>query len=204
MPTPRLVVIVLVLAVLSGCHAKADAKYPQDLSACDLLSRETAARVTDVGARLGAAQEKESQVPLPFKYCEWSFKQPRAHWYSAYRKGPVERRLTIHVSVYPAKRHAADGAAGEYDGQRKSQVAAHATVADVPGIGAAAFLSTDDFQGLVTSNVWFRRSNAVVEVTLWGTDCCVNKTAAAQMQAANRRKLLLAAATAADHTLLGR
>ncbi|MGZ0149304.1 hypothetical protein ACXJJ3_19705 [Kribbella sp. WER1] len=204
MPTPRLVAIVLVLAVLSGCQSKVDAKYPESLSACELLPREQAVRVTDVGARLGTAQEKESHVLLPYKYCLWSFKQPRAHWYSAYAKGPIERRLTIHVSVYPAKRHGADGAAGEYDDQRSSQVANHATVGDVPGIGESAFLATEVFHGMATSRLWFRRSNALVEVELWGTDCCADKTQETQMQAANRRKLLLAAATAADRTLLGR
>jgi hypothetical protein len=201
---PRLAVVVLLLAALCGCQAKADAKYPGTLTACELLPREAAVRVTDVGTKLSAGQAKESHVIVPYKYCLWSFEQPRAHWYSAYQKGPTERRLTIQVSVRSAKQHGADGAAGEYDGQRSSQVANGATVADVPGIGEAAFLATDDFQGMVTSRVWFRRSNAVVDVELSGRDCCVNKTVETQMQAANRRKLLLAAATAADRTLLGR
>ncbi|WP_427886525.1 hypothetical protein ACQHIV_27695 [Kribbella sp. GL6] len=204
MPTPRLVAIALVLAVLAGCQAKVDAKYPGALAACDLLTRDQAIRATDVGAKLSTAQAKESHVIVPYKYCVWSYKQPRAHWYSAYAQGPIERRLKISVSVHTAKQHGATGAIAEYDGQRGSMVANHATVGDVPGIGEEAFLATDDFQGLVTSRVWFRRSNAVVEVELWGTDCCVQKTVETQMQAANRRRLLLAAATAADRTLQGR
>ncbi|MFF0266561.1 hypothetical protein [Kribbella sp. NPDC004536] len=204
MPTPRLVAIVLVLVVLSGCQPKVDARYPNTLTACDLLPREAAVRVTDVGAQLGTAQAKESHVIVPYKYCEWSYKQPRAHWYSGYKPGPTERELTIHLSVHTKKQHGADGAGAEYGGQRDSQVANGAMVSDLPGIGDAAFLATDDFHGMVTSRIWFRRSNALVEVELWGRDCCVNRTAETQMQAANRRKLLLAAATAADRTLLAR
>ncbi|MFD7153808.1 hypothetical protein ACFV9C_04390 [Kribbella sp. NPDC059898] len=204
MPTPRMVAIVLVLAVLAGCQATVDAKYPGTLTACDLLPRDQAIQVTDVGAKLSTAQAKESHVLVPYKYCLWSYKQPRAHWYSAYAQGPIERQLKIYVSVHTAKQHGAKGAIAEYDGQRSSMVANHATVGDVPGIGEQAFLATDDFQGLVTSRVWFRRSNAVVEVELWGTDCCASKTQQTQMQAANRRRLLLAAATAADRNLPGR
>ena len=189
---------------MPGCRPQADAKYPATLTACDLLPREAAVQVTDVGAQLGTAQAKESHVIVPYKYCEWSYKQPRPHWYSAYKPGPTERELTIHLSVHTRKQHGADGATAEYNGQRNSRIADGATVSDIPEIGDAAFLATDDFQGLVTSRIWFRRSNALVEVDLSGRDCCVNRTAETQMRAENRRKLLLAAAAAADRTLLGR
>jgi hypothetical protein len=202
MPALRLVVIALIVALLPGCQAKPEAKYPQSLSACELLPREAAVRVTDVGGKLGAAQAKESHVLVPYQYCLWEYKQSREHSWSAYQAGPVERRLTMRVSVYSAKRRGAAGASGELSGQRDSLVASGTAIVQVPGLGEAAFLATDGFQGQLTTRIWFRRSNAVVTVELSGRDCCVNKTADADMQAANRRKLVLAAATTADHTLL--
>lgn len=204
MPALRLVVIALILALLPGCQAKPEAKYPQSLSACELLPREAAARVTDVGGKLGAAQAKESRVLVPYKYCLWEYAQSRKHSWSAYRPGPVQRRLTTRVNVYSAEQQGAEGASGELSGQRDSLVASGTAVAEVPGLGEAAFLATDGFQGQLTTRVWFRRSNAVVTVELSGRDCCLNKTVDTDMQAANRRKLVLAAATATDRTLLTR
>ena len=193
--------MVLLVVLVPACQAKPEAKYPTSLTPCELLPREAAVRVTDVGTKLGAGQAKESHVLIRYKYCEWYYRQPRAHVWSAYRPGPVERRLTIRVSVIPAGRHGADGAAGEYQSERDSRVGDGAVVADLSGPGEEAFLTSDEFGGRTTAQLTFRRSNAVVTVELSGRDCC---RGTGEMRSANRRKLLIAAATAADHTLLTR
>ncbi|HWD82692.1 MAG TPA: hypothetical protein VG497_27515 [Kribbella sp.] len=202
MPLPRLAVIALILALVTGCEAKPEAKYPDSLTACELLPRVAASRVTDVGAKLSDGQAKESHLLFKYKYCEWSYEQPRKHAWSPYQPGPVERRLTIRLTVISAGRHGAAGAAGEYTSQRDSRVKDGAAVADLPGPGESAFMATDEYGGRTTATVWFRRSNAVVQVELSGRDCC--RRTSGDMQAANRRKLVIAAATAADQTLLTR
>lgn len=204
MPSLRLVAVALAVVFLSACHAEPDAKYPESLGACELLPREAAIRVTDAGGKISAAQEKESHILLPYKYCLWEYKQSTKSFWSAYRPGPIGRQLTINVQVISAKAGGTPVAVTRYVGDRDSYHQNGSGAEAVPGIGEAAFVSTSGFQGHVTGVLEFRRSNAVVTVQLSGRDCCVRKVVETDMQAANRRRLLLAAATAADQTLLGR
>ena len=58
--------------------------------------------------------------------------------------------------------------------------------------------------GPVEGRLEFRRSNAVVRVSLSGRDCCVRTTGEFDLSAAKRRQLLVSAAKAADQTLSAR
>lgn len=203
MPSLRPVAVVLAIALLPACHAEPEAKYPASLGACELLPREAAIRVTDAGAKLSAAQEKESHILLPYKYCLWDYKQSRKSFWSAYQPGPIGRQLTINVQVVPADSGGAPAAVTRYDGDRDSHHHDGSGEQAVPGIGEAAFASTSEFQGHATGLLEFRRSNAVVTIRLSGRDCCVRKVET-DMQAANRRRILLAVGKTADQTLLTR
>ncbi|MEU4193003.1 hypothetical protein AB0E69_13980 [Kribbella sp. NPDC026611] len=204
MPSLRPVVALsAVLLLLPGCHAQPEARYSAGLGPCELLPRPAAVRATDVGAKIGPAQAKESHVLIPYKYCEWAYKQDRKHFWSAYRRGPVERRVTIELQVVSAKKGGAPAAGTRFDGDREDDRKNGAAITPVTGIGESAFQTVFTAEGASTGVLEFRRSNAVVTVKLTATDCC-RGTSEYEVPSGTRTRLLMTAATAADQTLLTR
>lgn len=199
----RLAVAFAAVVLLSACQPEPEAKYPKDLNSCELLPREAARKVTDVGAKLGPPEEKTFNFIVTYKYCKWSYKQPRDHWWSSYQKGPVKRDLTVRAEVTSKKSGGATAVAVQYDGDLDNERKQGHAVQEMPGIGEDAFISTQEYSdGQQRSEVTFRRSNALITVGLTGEDCCARQSD--DMQAANRRKIVLAAAKAADEALLSR
>ncbi|MFK4083855.1 hypothetical protein ACI2LF_07100 [Kribbella sp. NPDC020789] len=204
-PLMRPAVVLAAVVLLSACQPEPEAKYPADLNACELLPREAARRITDVGPSLGPAEEKTWNVIVTYKYCQWSYKQPREHFWSSYRKGPVKRTLTVRAQITPAKSGGATAVAVQYDGHLDSERQAGHTVQEVPGIGEDAMVSTrTDSDGRQSTQVIFRRSNALITVGLYGEDCCAGQSREIDMRAANRREIVLAVAKVTDHSLLSR
>ncbi len=70
---PRLALALAVVAALSACQPEPEAKYAKDLNSCELLPREVARKVTDVGPKLGPAEEKTWNFIVTFKYCQWRY-----------------------------------------------------------------------------------------------------------------------------------
>jgi hypothetical protein len=194
------------LAVLGACAAEPEAKYPESLGPCELLPSDQAIHVLDIGAKLGPPKDETSNIIVSYRTCSWEYKQPRKHFWSSPKPGPVERTLTIHVDVVPADDGGAPKAAERYESDRSSHPAGELVFDDVPGVGEAAFVSLVRWGEApdVDGRLEFRRSNAVVKVGLSGRDCCGRPGIASGLPTAKHRSLLLGAARIVDGELARR
>ncbi|GAB3939311.1 hypothetical protein GCM10029976_055260 [Kribbella albertanoniae] len=204
-PLTRLAVALSAVALLAACQPEPEAKYAKDLNSCELLPRETARRIMDVGPKLGPAEEKTWNFLVTYKYCQWTYKQPRDHFWSSYQKGPVKRQLTIRAEITTAESGGAPAVTIQYGGQLDADRKSGYAVQEVPGIGEAAFIATQKYDdGRESTKVKFRRSNALITLSLSGQDCCARQRGETDMDASKRRTTILAVAKAADHALLSR
>ncbi|MFC9687465.1 hypothetical protein ACFTSF_02930 [Kribbella sp. NPDC056951] len=203
MPPLRLVAIVAVPVLVAAC-AQPEARYPQSLAPCDLLPTEAAHKLTDVGAKLGGPQPKESQFIVPDDFCLWRYKQEKAHFWSDYKRGPAERRVFLDVNVISADSGGAPKASTSFAEERARRHQNDERDVTIPGIGDEAYAVTPlIFEKRPETTVQFRRSNALVTVTLSGSDCCVGN-GKADIPPDKRRKLVVALAQAVDDYLLQR